>query len=381
MGDAEVEGAPRDRALDLEGAVVAEVVPVAEREDRQVEAGAARAPVLHLAVVAIGRRRVGHRCSTSVSSILRSPRHTLADCLTDQVGRERSSVRPICRWTFRPGAWRMEVAEGSQCPHKVPTPVRRPAHCSSALASSRLSARSSTMPRRPPTAGSSSWRARPGRKDGAPARAMRRAPRGTRVLWGGCDPMFTPRPLGPLLDIAERPAARSPSSSRPARSPTDRGRPHARPGATRADWCSCSRTCTGPTKRRSTSSACSPAGSATAGARARELPGRRTRSADPLRILLGELATRRTSARLPLAPLSPEAVAKLAAPHGVDADKLYRTTDGNPFFVTEVLAAGEEQIPPTVRDAVLARTARLSPGAGAARGRGGPGATGRALDP
>ena len=23
-----------------------------------------------------------------------------------------------------------------------------------------------------------------------------------RVLWGACDPLFTPRPLGPLLDIA-----------------------------------------------------------------------------------------------------------------------------------------------------------------------------------
>ena len=24
-----------------------------------------------------------------------------------------------------------------------------------------------------------------------------------RVLWGGCEPLFTPRPLGPLLDIAD----------------------------------------------------------------------------------------------------------------------------------------------------------------------------------
>src|SRR5262245_11065960 len=23
-----------------------------------------------------------------------------------------------------------------------------------------------------------------------------------RVLWGACDPLFTPRPLGPLLDVA-----------------------------------------------------------------------------------------------------------------------------------------------------------------------------------
>src|SRR4051812_103038 len=26
---------------------------------------------------------------------------------------------------------------------------------------------------------------------------------GARVLWGACDPLFTPRPLGPLLDVAE----------------------------------------------------------------------------------------------------------------------------------------------------------------------------------
>ena len=35
-------------------------------------------------------------------------------------------------------------------------------------------------------------------------------------------------------------------------------------------------------------------------------------------------------------------------------------TAGNPFFVTETLAAGTDQVPPTVRDAVLARAARLS---------------------
>ena len=35
-------------------------------------------------------------------------------------------------------------------------------------------------------------------------------------------------------------------------------------------------------------------------------------------------------------------------------------TVGNPFFVTEVLAAGGEEVPESVRDAVLARAARLS---------------------
>ena len=43
----------------------------------------------------------------------------------------------------------------------------------------------------------------------------------------------------------------------------------------------------------------------------------------------------------------------------IDAAELYRRTGGNPFFVSEVLAAGTDQIPGTVRDAVLARAATL----------------------
>ena len=27
--------------------------------------------------------------------------------------------------------------------------------------------------------------------------------RNVRILWGGCDPLFTPRPLGPLLGMAD----------------------------------------------------------------------------------------------------------------------------------------------------------------------------------
>ena len=53
-------------------------------------------------------------------------------------------------------------------------------------------------------------------------------------------------------------------------------------------------------------------------------------------------------------------MATLARPAGVDAEELYRKTAGNPFFVTEVLASADEEIPSTVRDAVLARAARMS---------------------
>ena len=57
--------------------------------------------------------------------------------------------------------------------------------------------------------------------------------------------------------------------------------------------------------------------------------------------------------------LSAEAVVTLAEPVGVDPDALFARTGGNPFFVTEVLGAGAAEVPDTIRDAVLARTARL----------------------
>jgi DNA-binding CsgD family transcriptional regulator/tetratricopeptide (TPR) repeat protein len=85
--------------------------------------------------------------------------------------------------------------------------------------------------------------------------------------------------------------------------------------------------------------------------------------ADPFRVVLGELATVEAVQRLRLEPLSQAAVAELAQPHGLDAGELYRTTGGNPFFVTEAIATGNEVLPQTVRDAVLARTSRLSPAA------------------
>jgi DNA-binding CsgD family transcriptional regulator len=82
--------------------------------------------------------------------------------------------------------------------------------------------------------------------------------------------------------------------------------------------------------------------------------------AHPLRLLLGDVAGTATLRRLPLSPLSPDGVAEVAGDSGIDVDHLYAITGGNPFFVTEVIAAGGREIPPTVRDAVLARAARLS---------------------
>ena len=81
----------------------------------------------------------------------------------------------------------------------------------------------------------------------------------------------------------------------------------------------------------------------------------------PLRNLLGGMTGAET-VRLRLAPLTVDGVTALAAGAEVDAADLFRLTQGNPFFVTEVLAtAPDVLVPPTVVDAVLARVGKLSP--------------------
>jgi DNA-binding CsgD family transcriptional regulator len=81
----------------------------------------------------------------------------------------------------------------------------------------------------------------------------------------------------------------------------------------------------------------------------------------PLRMVLGDLATAPAVHRMRLRPLSEESVRTLADGSARDPVTLYRLTGGNPFFVTEVLAAEGTSVPATVEDAVLARAARLSP--------------------
>ncbi len=80
----------------------------------------------------------------------------------------------------------------------------------------------------------------------------------------------------------------------------------------------------------------------------------------PLRIVLGNLPGSDEVTRLELGGLSPQAVAELVGSGHVDAAELHRRTAGNPFYVTEVLAAGTETVPRSVRDAVLARAAPLA---------------------
>ena len=78
----------------------------------------------------------------------------------------------------------------------------------------------------------------------------------------------------------------------------------------------------------------------------------------PLRVVLGDVDGER---RISLPPLSEQGVGALAHGSDLDPHELHRLTGGNPFFVTEVLAADGTGVPQSVRDAVLARAGRLSP--------------------
>jgi DNA-binding CsgD family transcriptional regulator len=185
---------------------------------------------------------------------------------------------------------------------------------------------------------------------------------GARVLWGACDAMFTPRPLGPFFEIGENVGGDL------AELVASGAKPHevtsallAELGGSRVSvvvledlhWAD---EATLDVLRLLARRVESVPALVIATYRDDELD--RTH---PLRLVLGELATSPAVDRLTLERLSQAAVAQLAEARAIDPADLYARTAGNPFFVTEVLAAAAEDIPPTVRDAVLARAARLSP--------------------
>jgi DNA-binding CsgD family transcriptional regulator/tetratricopeptide (TPR) repeat protein len=190
--------------------------------------------------------------------------------------------------------------------------------------------------------------------------------------WGACDGLFTPRPLGPLFDIADSLGGDL----------QDR----CRSGAPREELFSAL------LRRVSGSPAAELAAESAAELNVLVIEdahwadeatidllrflGRRIRNApvlllvtyrdegltatDPLRVTMGDLATQRPVRRMSLPPLSRDAVALLAGGSGLDPAELYRLTGGNPFYVSQALQAGVSEVPASARDAVLARAARLS---------------------
>ncbi len=82
----------------------------------------------------------------------------------------------------------------------------------------------------------------------------------------------------------------------------------------------------------------------------------------PLRQVIGELPPQNI-VRIHLDGLSARAIASMVADTGFDVDEVLALTNGNPLFVNEVVGSGVESVPPSVQDSVLARAAKLPPGA------------------
>jgi DNA-binding CsgD family transcriptional regulator len=181
-----------------------------------------------------------------------------------------------------------------------------------------------------------------------------------RVLWGACDALYTPRPLGPLVDIAEEAgvelAELVAQGATPGELATALAAELRRPAVVVLEDLHWADEATLDVVRLLARRIESLPALVIATYRDDELD-----RAHPLRLVLGALPSR-VADRVAPAPLSPDAVAALAGGH-VDPDALHRRTGGNAFFVTEALAAGGADLPATVRDAVLARCATLAPDA------------------
>ncbi len=191
---------------------------------------------------------------------------------------------------------------------------------------------------------------------------FRAAPGGSlRVLTGGCDPFSTPRPLGPLLDFASQTRG---ELQRLIQQTAPR---HALLSATLAELQST------PTLAiiedvhwadDVTYDLLRYLGRRVATTHSLVIATYRDDEIGPnhpLRIVLGDLTTAPAVRRMKLAPLSANAVAQLSEESGFDPGELFRLTGGNPFFLTEVILAKDAGLSETIRDAVLARVARLTP--------------------
>ncbi len=182
-----------------------------------------------------------------------------------------------------------------------------------------------------------------------------------RVLSGACDPLFTPRPLGAILDVALTAGGQLEDVVQAGRLPHEAAAAlveelkSRHPSVVLVEDVHWADEATLDVLRLLGRRIGTVPALVVATYRDDELE-----RSHPLRVVLGDLLGGDGVFRLKLAPLSAESTASLAAPYGVDAQALHRKTGGNPFFIGEVLAAGEQEIPDTVRDAVLARTARLS---------------------
>lgn len=193
-------------------------------------------------------------------------------------------------------------------------------------------------------------------KTAVAAAVAARASSGVQRLVGSCDPLTTPQSLGPLLDMVEQ-SPRLASAARGTRhelfSALLRELSARQTLAIIEDvhWADAA-----------TADLLVHLGRRVTGTRALVLVTLRAQdlaSDHPARIAIDGLATQRGVVRRTLEPLSVSGVARLVGGRAIDVEQLHARTGGNPFFVTEVLAAPGWAVPPTVADAVRARARRL----------------------
>ncbi len=181
-----------------------------------------------------------------------------------------------------------------------------------------------------------------------------------RVLFGSCDDLSIPRPLGPFRDLA---GSVSPELDEALRAGAA---PHELQALLLAELAQPPRPAVLVIEDVHWADDATLDSIAVLSRRIGELPALlvltlRAGEAPPAHPLHAALGAVRAEdlVTIELEPLSRGAVAALA---GDAADDLYTATGGNPFYVTELLAARDTEDPPaSVANAVLGRMARLDP--------------------
>ena len=180
-----------------------------------------------------------------------------------------------------------------------------------------------------------------------------------RVLWGACDPLSTPRPLGPLHDLADQFGATTAQLLRDSDQPYDIfasvfNELRTQPSVLVLDDLQWADQGTIDLFRFLLRRAAQTQLLTIGIARDDEVG-----VTHPLRSLLGDVARSPHAQSLIVPPLSLEAITTLVGDRDVDPAWLHRVTGGNAFFVCEMLDHHGADLPTTVRDAILARTAGL----------------------
>ncbi len=182
-----------------------------------------------------------------------------------------------------------------------------------------------------------------------------------RWLWGACDGSFTPRPLGPLQEISEQLGG----TLRSTVQEDDRHRLFA---AFDAELRASSGTTGIVVEDLHWADEATLDWLAYLARRVERahvlvvvtLRDREAAAQTPQGQALARLVTHRSTRRMTLPALSPEAVRRLAGSSSHDPDRLFELTAGNPFYLVEALAARPDEVPRSVTDVVTARMVRLS---------------------